>query len=102
LLAEALQKLAEIRVTELEMADAGVWGALPQADRDQKLSVLDTNEKTAKNSLMLANQTVAMMAYLTTRIKSEFLCPELVDRLVAMLLTVMTKLGGRSGVELKV
>ncbi len=30
------------------------------------------------------------------------MCPELVDRLVAMLMTVITKLGGKAGIELKV
>lgn len=102
LLAESLGKLAEIRKVQLEMAAPSEGPALTEAAREERLKTLQENEQAVTNSLMLVNQTLPMLAALTDGIRVPFLCPELVGRLAGMLFTVMTRLSGKSSMELKV
>jgi hypothetical protein len=84
------------------MADPEGFARLGEALREERMKALEENEDAVTNSLLLVNQTLSMLAALTEGIQTPFLCPELVGRLAGMLMTVMTRLGGKSGLELKV
>ncbi|ETK74132.1 hypothetical protein F441_19407 [Phytophthora nicotianae CJ01A1] len=103
LVTDALIALPEIKVLQEEMQDVARWMALDEAVREQKQSLLSDKERTVTSSLQLANETIHMMSYLTSEIQEPFVkMPELEDRLVSMLNSVIVKLAGPRGVELKV
>ncbi|RHY07036.1 hypothetical protein DYB36_005379 [Aphanomyces astaci] len=78
------------------------WLSLDEAVREQKQSLLAEKERTVTSSLQLANETIHMMSYLTSEIQAPFLTAELEDRLVGMLNSVLVKLAGPRGLDLKV
>lgn len=103
LVTDALIALPEIKVLQEEMQDVARWMALDESVREQKQSLLSDKERTVTSSLQLANETIHMMSYLTSEIQEPFVkMPELEDRLVSMLNSVIVKLAGPRGVELKV
>ncbi|TYZ59954.1 hypothetical protein PybrP1_002431 [[Pythium] brassicae (nom. inval.)] len=103
LVTDALISLPEIKVLQEEMQDVARWAALDEAVREQKQSLLADKERTVTSSLQLANETIHMMSYLTSEIQTPFVeMPELEDRLVSMLNSVLVKLAGPRGLELKV
>ncbi|KAG7387774.1 Ubiquitin conjugation factor E4 B [Phytophthora pseudosyringae] len=103
LVTDALIALPEIKVLQEEMQDVARWMALDETVREQKQSLLSDKERTVTSSLQLANETVHMMSYLTSEIQEPFVkMPELEDRLVTMLNSVIVKLTGPRGLELKV
>ncbi|OWZ05377.1 Ubiquitin conjugation factor E4 [Phytophthora megakarya] len=103
LVTDALIALPEIKVLQEEMQDVARWMALDETVREQKQSLLSDKERTVTSSLQLANETIHMMSYLTSEIQEPFVkMPELEDRLVSMLNSVIVKLAGPRGVELKV
>ncbi|RHY34109.1 hypothetical protein DYB32_001130 [Aphanomyces invadans] len=83
-------------------AQSPQWLSLDEALREQKQSLLAEKERTVTSSLQLANETIHMMSYLTSEIRAPFLTPELEDRLVGMLNSVLVKLAGPRGLDLKV
>ncbi|OQR89672.1 ubiquitin conjugation factor E4 [Thraustotheca clavata] len=101
LLTDALTNLPEIKALQ-EEAQSPQWGLLDQSVQEQKQSLLQEKERTVTSSLQLANETIHMMSYLTSEIQAPFLMPELEDRLVGMLNSVLVKLAGPRGLELKV
>ncbi|KAE8878561.1 hypothetical protein PF005_g15297 [Phytophthora fragariae] len=103
LVTDALIALPEVKVLQEEMQDVARWMALDETVREQKQSLLSDKERTVTSSLQLANETIHMMSYLTSEIQEPFVkMPELEDRLVSMLNSVLVKLAGPRGVELKV
>lgn len=103
LVTDALISLPEIKVLQEEMQDVARWTALDESVREQKESLLADKERTVTSSLQLANETIHMMSYLTSEIQTPFVeMPELEDRLVSMLNSVLVKLAGPRGLELKV
>lgn len=103
LVTDALISLPEIKLLQEEMQDVARWMAYDEATREQKQSLLADKERTVTSSLQLANETIHMMSYLTTEIQAPFVeMPELEDRLVSMLNSVLVKLTGPRGIELKV
>ena len=98
LLDEALTKLAEIKHLQQELEDAS---RTPQQRTETETRLLET-ERHAKTYMMLGNETVYMMAYLTKVIKEPFLRAEIVDRLAAMLNFNLVILVGPKCTELKV
>jgi ubiquitin conjugation factor E4 B len=103
LVTDALVALPEIKLLQEEMQDVARWMALDETVREQKQSLLADKERTVTSSLQLANETIHMMSYLTSEIQEPFVqMPELLDRLVSMLNSVLVKLAGPRGVELKV
>lgn len=103
LVTDALISLPEIKVLQEEMQDVAAWMALDESVREQKQSLLADKERTVTSSLQLANETIHMMSYLTSEIQAPFVeMPELEDRLVSMLSSVLVKLAGPRGLELKV
>ncbi|RLN52723.1 hypothetical protein BBJ28_00016461 [Nothophytophthora sp. Chile5] len=103
LVTDALIALPEIKLLQEEMQDVATWMALDEAVREQKQSLLSDKERTVTSSLQLANETIHMMSYLTSEIQEPFVkMSELEDRLVSMLNSVLVKLAGPRGLELKV
>jgi ubiquitin conjugation factor E4 B len=103
LVTDALISLPEIKTLQEEMQDVARWMALDETIREQKQSLLAEKERTVTSSLQLANETIHMMSYLTSEIQAPFVeLPELEDRLVSMLNSVLVKLAGPRGLELKV
>ncbi|GLE08765.1 hypothetical protein PINS_up020180 [Pythium insidiosum] len=103
LVTDALIGLPEIKTLQEEMQDVARWMALDESVREQKQSLLSEKERTVTSSLQLANETIHMMSYLTSEIQEPFVkMPELEERLVSMLSSVLVKLAGPRGVELKV
>ncbi|KAH9157617.1 hypothetical protein AeRB84_000553 [Aphanomyces euteiches] len=101
LLTDALTNLPEIKILQEEIQSPH-WLNLEESLREQKQSLLSEKERTVTSSLQLANETIHMMSYLTSEIQAPFLTPELEDRLVGMLNSVLVKLAGPRGLELKV
>ncbi len=102
LLTDALSSLPEIKALQEEQQNPSIWGTFDQATQEQKQSLLAEKERTVTSSLQLANETIHMMSYLTSEIQAPFLMPALEDRLVSMLNSVLVKLAGPKGLELKV
>ncbi|KAL7684336.1 putative U box domain, Zinc finger, RING/FYVE/PHD-type, ubiquitin conjugation factor E4, core [Plasmopara halstedii] len=103
LVTDALIALPEIKLLQEEMQNIAQWMALDESVREQKQSLLSDKERTVISSLQLANETIHMMSYLTSEIQAPFVqMPELEDRLVSMLTSVIVKLAGPRGIELKV
>lgn len=102
LLDDALNTLPKIRALRLEQQDGAAWAALTQEQQEARTNELQEAESLAKNSLLLANETVDMLSYLSEHIHQPFLCPELVDRLAALLMSTIKRLSGARGVQLKV
>lgn len=103
LVTDALISLPEIKLLQEEMHDVARWMALEESVREQKQSLLADKERTVTSSLQLANETIHMMSYLTSEIQEPFVkMPELEERLVSMLNSVLVKLAGPRGLELKV
>jgi ubiquitin conjugation factor E4 B len=104
LIATVMQKLPEIREAQRKMKHPQEWSALSEDEQAQLSSRLEDNERDVKHALPLCNKTMQMFGYLNTDadIRSLFMLPELCQRLVTMLLHVLTKLVGSKGLELKV
>lgn len=103
LVTDALTNLPEIKALQEEMQDVARWLALDEAVREQKQSLLADKERTVTSSLQLANETIHMLSYLTSEIRAPFVDkPDMRERLVSMLASVLVKLAGPRGVELKV
>lgn len=103
LLDESLNKLAEIRNLQLEMADPA-FQAKPQQYRTERESTLRQDERQATSYLSLGQETLHMLQYLTSepRIVEPFMAPEVVDRLAAMMDYNLAALVGPRCTELKV
>lgn len=104
LIATVMQKLPEIRNTQVQMANPEQWSRLSEEEQGIITSRLDDNEREVKHALPLCNKTLQMFGYLNTDpdIRSLFLLGELCPRLVNMLLHVLGKLVGSKGLDLKV
>jgi len=102
LLDDALITLPKIRETLQLRANGAEWAALSEETREVRLKELRENEQMVQSSLLLANQTLDMLSFLTGHIHEPFLCNELVARLAGLLMSTITRLSGRRGVELKV
>lgn len=104
LMGDVMQKLPEIRATQLRMENTAEWGRLSEEEQTRLSEALEENERMVKSSLPLVNQTLAMFGYLNTdeKIRNLFLLPDLLPRLVGMLNHTSSRLVGRQGLELKV
>ena len=103
-IADAMDKLSEIRRVEVQMANAQEWAAIPEEQRETITSRFEANSREVKSSLSGLNKTLEMLRWLNTdaEIRRLFLIDEMVSRLVNMLFHVLMKLVGTKGMELKV
>ncbi|CAM9621268.1 unnamed protein product [Scytosiphon promiscuus] len=104
LVASVMEKLPEVRAVQLQMRDPAQWGAMSEAQRNEVTERHDENERSLKSNLSLCNETLHMVAYLTSDpdIQKPFLREELLLRLAEMLLCVLKQLIGSKGLEIKV
>ncbi|KAL6062738.1 Ubiquitin conjugation factor E4 [Balamuthia mandrillaris] len=102
LLDESLAKLTEIRNYELEMANQAQWHAQDPVTRREREMHLNRLERQVRTYLLLGNETINMMHYLSKDIVAPFLVPELVDRLASMLNYFLEHLAGPKCTNLKV
>lgn len=99
LLDESLSKLTEIHRLQNELSPASA----PSADRQMELEQnLRSAERMASSYVQLAAQTVNLLRLFTSSVPSAFVCPELVDRLAAMLDYNLDALVGPKCGDLKV
>ncbi len=70
------------------------WGALGEERRNEILERLSENERHVTSHLLLCNETLNMMSYLTSDldIRIPFLLPELLRRLAGALLNILNHL----------
>ena len=103
-IAEAMEKLMEIRRVQVQMANTQEWASIPEDQRETIEERHSENEDNVKNTLQTLNKTLEMLGWLNTDddIRRLFLLDEMVSRLVNMLFYVLQKLVGAKGLELKV
>ncbi|CAM9168726.1 unnamed protein product, partial [Sphacelaria rigidula] len=104
LVASVMEKLPEVRTVQLQMRDPAQWGAMSETERNEVTERLQETERGLKSNLSLCNETLNMVAYLTSDpdIQKPFLRDELLPRLAEMLLCVLKQLIGSKGLEIKV
>ncbi len=80
------------------------WEALGEERRNQMLERLSENERHVSSHLLLCNETLNMMRYLTSDldIRKPFLLPELLPRLAGVLLHLVNHLVGLNSENIKV
>lgn len=102
LLDESLLKLTEIRGIQQEMADQQTWMRQPEERRKEREEGFQRTERQVKSMLLLANESINMLDYLSKDVPEPFLTGELVDRIAAMLNYFLVALAGPKCRELKV
>eukprot|EP00164_Ancoracysta_twista_P001271 GFYU01001669.1.p1 GENE.GFYU01001669.1~~GFYU01001669.1.p1 ORF type:complete len:1071 (-),score=326.59 GFYU01001669.1:216-3428(-) len=101
LLDEALEKLIEIRTDQVTMESAE-WDRMNPQQRREVEGRMRANERDAISDNTLAMETLDMMFYLSDKILTPFLLPEMVDRVAAMLDINLAALVGPKCTDLKV
>jgi len=104
LVASVMEKLPEIRSVQLQMKDSPAWAAMPEESRNEIMERHNDNERSVSSSLLLCNETIHMLMYLTSdeAVRKPFLAPALSPRLANTLLSIVDKLVGTKGLEIKV
>ncbi|CAN0080528.1 unnamed protein product [Ascophyllum nodosum] len=104
LVSSVMERLPQVRATQLQMKDPTQWGALTESQRDEITQRHEENERALRANLSLCNETLHMVGYLTSDkdIQKTFLRDELAPRLAEMLLCVLKQLIGSKGLEIKV
>jgi ubiquitin conjugation factor E4 B len=102
LVVDSLALLPDIKRAHEERKDAAAWSAKTEDERGAADEMLKENESQCASWMQLANETIHMLRYLTEEIREPFLQPALIDRLASMLNSVLVKLAGSKGVDLKV
>jgi ubiquitin conjugation factor E4 B len=104
LVANVMEKLPEIRQVQQQMKELETWGAMAEQTRNELLERHSDNERSVSSSLSLCNETIHMLMYLTSdeAVRKPFLAPTLCPRLANTLLSIVDKLVGAKGLEIKV
>lgn len=99
-----MDKLHDIRVTQLQMQNAEEWGSMTSEIRQQITERHQQNEQTVKGTANLCMETINMLNYLTSDefIRKPFLLDEILPRFTSVLLNVVGKLAGSKSLEIKV
>lgn len=98
LVSESLDRLPDIKDMMQQLADA----ALPAEEREALEGRLDESEQICKMEFELANETLALLRFISAEIQELFLRPELVERMASMLVSLLRKLAGPRNLDLKV
>ncbi|XP_031827892.1 ubiquitination factor E4A [Nomia melanderi] len=101
LLDEALSNMAQLRQL-LQARESGEWNKLPQHERDQQAQYLLHLGMIARFDNILGKKTIQTLKMLTTKIKSIFCHPTMVDRIASMLNYLLLQLVGPNKKNLKV
>ena len=106
LVGSVIEKLAEIRVTQLQMQDASQWSSLSEEEKKEQLEKHENNENEVRAKSELCMETIHMLNYLTSEddesLRLPFLADEILPRFSSMLLNVVRLLVGAKGLEIKV
>jgi ubiquitin conjugation factor E4 B len=101
LLDESLAKLTEIRSTQQLMASAQ-WQTMTPDQKRERAEAHTRAERMVSSFMLLANETIKMLQYLTTEIVSPFMRDEMVERVASMLDYFLVLLAGPKMLDLKV
>jgi len=104
LVATTMDKLADIRRTQLLMQNVAEWSALPEDEKTRIKERHESNERECKGSAGLCLETLNMLNYLTSDpvIRRPFLFPEILPRFTSTLLNVLQRIVGTKSLEIKV
>mmetsp|Transcript_22473 Transcript_22473/g.32803 ORF Transcript_22473/g.32803 Transcript_22473/m.32803 type:complete len:1051 (+) Transcript_22473:62-3214(+) len=104
LVGSTLEKLQEIKQTQLLMQNAQEWSSMSEEDRKRVMEIYDQNEREVTGKSDLCMETLNMLNYLTSdsHIRLPFLLDEILPRFTSMMLNVISKLVGQKGLEIKV
>lgn len=102
--ADSIAALGNIRVIQLQMANAQEWSALSEEERGVIEDRFASDEKDARDKLGLCTSVIKMIGFLSTdkAIRSMLVKPEMRHRVADMLLFVLQKMVGSRGLDLKV
>lgn len=103
LVTSTMEKLGEIRKAQLLMKSQE-WHTMGHEAQQQTRERLDEHENSVKLYSGLCQETLNMINYLTSdeAIRPPFLMNQILPRFASMLLSVLTKLVGSKGLEIKV
>ncbi|RYH31359.1 hypothetical protein EON65_02720, partial [archaeon] len=104
LVATTMDKLSEIRKTQLLMQNPTEWGAISEEERNRIKERHESNEMECKGTAGLCLETVDMLNYLTSDevIRTPFLFDEILPRFTSTLLNVLQRIVGTKSLEIKV
>eukprot|EP01039_Chlorochromonas_danica_P011200 gene11200-12488_t len=104
LVAGTMDKLADIRKTQMLMQNAAEWSALPEDERNMIKERHENNESECKTYAGLCLDTLNMLNYLTSDevIRTPFLFEEILPRFTSTLLNVLQRIVGTKSLEIKV
>lgn len=104
LVATTMDKLVEIRKTQLLMQNLTEWGRMSEEERKQVTEKHEANENECKGSAGLCLETVNMLNYLTSDevIRQPFLHDAILPRFTSTLLNVLQRIVGAKSLEIKV
>eukprot|EP01031_Cornospumella_fuschlensis_P026243 gene26243-31702_t len=104
LVATTIDKLSEIRKTQLLMQNSAEWGAITEEEQNRIKERHESNEMECKGTAGLCLETVDMLNYLTSDevIRAPFLFDEILPRFTSTLLNVLQRIVGAKSLEIKV
>jgi len=102
LLDEVLQKLPEIKDIESLRENREAWAALDDNQRQDKEQALQTDTRTVKTYMKLANEIIILFHFLSEHAIEPFLAPEILERVAQMLNYFIQQLAGTKSLNLKV
>jgi ubiquitin conjugation factor E4 B len=104
LVANTMDKLVEIRKTQLLMHNLAEWGRLSEEERKQITEKHEANENECKGAAGLCLETLNMLNYLTSDevIRQPFLHDAILPRFTSTLLNVLQRIVGAKSLEIKV
>lgn len=104
LVATTIDKLSEIRKTQLLMQNHAEYSKLSEEERKHLEERHESNEMECKGSAVLCLETLNMLNYLTSDavIRRPFLSAEILPRFTSTLLNVLQRIVGSKSLEIKV
>lgn len=104
LVSSVIDKLGDIKATQLQMQNSLEWGQLSEDIKKQIIDRHEENEREVRGKANLCMETMNMLNYLTSDeyIRVPFLQDEILPRFTSMLLNVIGKLAGPKSLEIKV
>lgn len=101
---ESLPRLREIKKYQDEQKNAAFWNSLSEEEKKQKNELLEENENHVRHDLMVANQVIDMLNYLSTDelFVRAFKTPAIGNRFVDMTASILNHLASPRGRDLKI
>jgi ubiquitin conjugation factor E4 B len=104
LVATTMEKLGEIKKTQVLMQNGEEWGRMSEEQRKEVKDRHEENERTCRGSAGLCLETLNMLNYLTSDpvIRQPFLLDAILPRFTSTLLNVLQRIVGSKSLEIKV